>query len=248
MNNKIPISLTIYSTTKGHYGNDTLETTIKHLNKKFLIEEFGCAYCHLKVSTGHEEKSLKITKDNKKYGIKTISTIKDWNRQDNNMAEAYFLDMYRLMSENDIHSNPYVFFLEDDWLINTDFDLNFYFSEAIKLLKKDSTMLAVRINNEEHSDTSKSVKINNTFFLQGKNYTQYGPTLTFQPTIMRTRDWYATVRFINKNWYVFKDQHCELVSGNVMRYLFADNPTPFAFFNPDKVNCKHIGTKDFGNE
>lgn len=241
---QIPISICLFTTTKGHYKFNTHNHTLNRLNELIPLDDIG-KFAHVKVSSGHNNKLEKISHDLSKFGFKTLYTEQDWNREDNNHASAYYQDMLTLLNHNDVHKNPYILFLEDDWLINCEGDLLFYFKEAIKYLKEDKDLLAIRINHEINKDTSKAFRVNNNFYLQNKDYTQYGPTLTFQPTIMRTRDWYTSVRLINKNWEQFKNQHCELVSGNVIRYLFSDSARPFAFFNPEKLNCTHIGCKEF---
>lgn len=237
---KFPISVTLYSTSKGHHNQDTYAHTIKHLAAKLPLDSFGSLNVHIKVSEGHGEKAMGMIEDLHKSGFFTYVTQGDWNREGNNHAEAYYKDMLTLMSQDTVHQNEYILFLEDDWLINCD-NLAFWLSEGIKCLKNNKDILCVRVNDEINQDVSKATTINKYIYVQNRDAGRWGPTLTFQPTLMRTRDWYCAVRQINRDWELIKNQHCELLSGFYMSRLFSNSPTPFAFFDPSKINATHIG-------
>jgi len=245
---KLPISLTLYTTTKGHFGCKTnYQHTVKSLSNQISIKEFGSATAHIKISEGEMEGGLEMSEFLSKAGLNILSTEKNWNREGNNHAEGYFQDMMVMMNSESVHKNEFILFLEDDWIINTD-KLDFWLSEGVKCLKKNKDILCVRINDEINKDVSRATSINKYIYTQDSDYTIYGPTLTFQPTLMRTRDWYAAVRHINKDWEKVKNQHCELISGYYMHSLFSNSPTPFAFFDPEKINATHIGTEKFAKE
>ena len=86
----------------------------------------------------------------------------------------------------------------------------------------------------------RSIKKSHNFYTQDLDYTQYGPTFTFQPNINRTSEifvaWMAAQELLDK----LDTHHCELVSGAILKNL-TDSNTPFSFFNPKKIYSKHIG-------
>ena len=247
MSRKLPISLCLYLTTKGHWGyKDCYKHTVKNIDSHIPLEDFGSLVAHVKVSSGDNEKPFVDFLE--QYGFKVLVTHEDWNRKENNHAEAYFKDMLTVMSDDLTHQNEFVIHQEDDFLWNCNkHDSVFFWIHAIGLLKNDKNLLAVRMNDEINQDVSKSKEIDHYTYRQNLNYTQWGPTLTFQPTIMRTRDWYFSVEMINKYWESLKGQHCELTSGLAMRN-FTSSRTPFYFFNPKMFNCQHIGSEEFAKK
>lgn len=243
---KIPVSITFYCTTLGHFKYQyCYKHSLSHLNEKLSLSSFNSLDAHIKISSGQDDVANEIKSDLKNFGFNVYTTEKDWNRKGNNHAAGYYADMLTLMSTTTVQQSPYVLLLEDDWLINCEKDLALYLSKGIELLKKCPEILCVRINDEINKDVTKSARVSNEIYLQNEDYSDFGATLTFQPTIMRARDWLAAVRFINKNWGQFKCSHCEIVSGHVMRYLFSDSSRPFAFFDPDQINATHIGSEEF---
>ena len=247
--NSLPISLTLYTTTKGHFGyKDCAKDTVDHLSK---IDEgcFSNKSAHIKVCDSQEGEDkcedLKSFFESKQIDVST--TKGNWNRKNNNHAVEYFKDMETLMNQDSVHDNEFILFHEDDWIINTQKPLMYLLQEGIRLMKGNKDILCVRINADTNTDLSKTSKITKDIYIQNEDYTQYGPTITFQPTLMRTRDWYAAVRQINRNDLRFKS-HCELLSGMFMKGLFATVSTPFAFFDPNTINATHIGSEEFAKE
>ena len=247
MSQKLPISLCLYLTTKGHWSyKDCYRHTVRNISSHIPLDNFGSLVAHVKVSSGDSETPfVKFLEEN---GFKVLVTYQDWNRKDNNHAEAYFKDMLKVMGDEEVHKNEFVIHQEDDfpWQVEKR-DAVFYWNHAIKLLKSDKDLLAVRVNDEINQDVSKAKKIDQFTFQQNLDYTRWGPTLTFQPTIVRTRDWFFSVEMINKYWENLKDQHCELTSGLAMRN-FTSSRTPFYFFDPKMFNCRHIGSEEFAKE
>ena len=72
------------------------------------------------------------------------------------------------------------------------------------------------------------------------NYTQYGPTFTFQPNISRTNEifiaWKEAQNYLDK----LGSYHCELMSGDLLKKM-TNSKTPFSFFNTHRVYAEHIG-------
>jgi hypothetical protein len=249
---KIPVSLTFYTTSKGHFGNrDCYRSTIERLVEDGILYSFSERVAHIKDSGEGTEDIKRFLVD---HGFEIKIRKGEWDNHNHVSKNSdfpiagYYGDMFNLMSEQSVQNNEFIFFLEDDNIINNKKELTYFLKEGVNLLRKNKDILCIRINRtdiEGWDDISKATKITKDIYVQDEDYTKYGPTLTFQPTIMRTRDWFAAVRFINKNWDQFKDSHCEIVSGHVMRYLFSDASKPFAFFDPELISCEHIGTREF---
>ena len=247
--NSLPVSLTLYTTTKGHFGyKDCPKHTVDHIS---TIGEgcFSSKSVHIKVCDNKDgdEKFKDLDRYFKKKSFNVVSTKGSWNRKNNNHAIEYFKDMETLMNEDLVHDNEFIFFHEDDWIINTEKPLIYLLQEGIKYMRRNKDLICVRVNADINTDISKATKISNDIYLQNEDYTQFGPTITFQPTLMRTRDWYAAVRQINRNDLRFKS-HCELLSGMFMKGLFATVNTPFAFYDPNVINATHIGSEEFAKE
>jgi hypothetical protein len=247
---KLPISLAFFTSTKGHWGyQDCYKHTINSISESVFTDVFSGLFAHIK-NSGEGFEEIEDWLKQKGFFVKIRDGI--WDNHgtifESEEVLGYYGDMLNLLSENDLLKNEFILFCEDDNTINCNGDFTEFLSRGMSLLKNRADILSVRINRTDcanWNDLSKSTKIDDYIYLQNEDYTKVGPTLTFQPTIMRTRDWYSSVRFINNNWNQFKNAHCELVSGFVMKYLFTDSKKPFAFFNPDKISCDHIGIEEF---
>lgn len=242
------VALVLYTSTKGHFDyKECYQHTVKRLMGQLPLFSFFYKIAHIKVSQGEEAFADEMECWLKVNGFKVLRTQGEWKHdcQNNSHAKEYYKDMYKTLSDKKLHDYPYVLCMEDDWLLSfTDSKGESYMRKAVDVLDSDFNKLCVRINNKAENDTSKATKISESIFMQNLDYTPYGPTYTFQPTIVRTKEWYHSVRLINNNLQILDTQHCELVSGNVLKN-FTDDQCPFLFFDPEEANAEHIGEQDW---
>lgn len=243
---KDDLALVLYTSTKGHFGyKNSYQFTVNRLQEQ--IESFKWLYklAHIKVSPDEKEIGEEMKKWLNNKGFRVILTEADWKHDDptNSHAKEYYKDKYKTFSNEELNKRRYVLFCEDDWLVDFGKKGDLYLNKAIEFLDRDLNYLCVRVNNEIERDTSKATPVEEFIYKQNKDYTNFGPTLTFQPTIIRTAEWRLALRFINKNLTILNNVHCEILSGSMIK-SFTDNETPFCFFNPKVINCEHIGEKE----
>jgi hypothetical protein len=153
--------------------------------------------------------------------------------------------MYR---DKNVLGCDYSFWVEDDWVIRLANGSHYYgytrefLFEAMEILRHNPELLSVRFNNQP-CDEDKVIR-KDGYLLQGENYTQWGPTFTFQPTVVRTRDMYIAYKLIEENQDKIGNLHIELQSGLGLKQLSLSK-TPFAFFDYNEVKSVHIGVPNY---
>ena len=233
------LALLLFTSSRGHFGfTNSHEFVVNNFIGKAC---FDLKLAHIKFQDG-EETVLRNTESfliNK--GYKVLKTKGEWKHNSSSHAKEYYKDQLKLLSS---HGKPYSLQNEDDFIIKTsDKSIHFYLKKGIEFLERNPQALCVRINAEPDWHLNGSTYIEEFIYRQDEDRTVYGSTFTFQPTILRTRDYLAALRIINNNLHLLDSVHCEILSGQVFKQ-FSDDKSPFYFFDPDLVWCEHIGEKE----
>lgn len=244
------LAIVLYTSTKGHFGyKDCYKHTVERMEKEIPFFNSFTKVAHIKYSKKDGEDQLvemETFLNNKGFVVEI--TKGEWGHNNESHANGYYRDMLTTLSKTCLHKYPYVFVVEDDWQLSFNGLFSSAVSEALSFLDKDLDALCVRVNRDTHDDTHMADHTDfKLIFRQGEDYTPYGPTFTFQPTIVRLKEWYHSVRVICKaidaDPELFKKTHCELISGQVLKQ-FSDSDCPFYFFDPEVINAKHIGEEE----
>ena len=233
--------LLMFTSAKGHFGyKNSYEFVMNDLWKHGFTSVFK-KIAHIKYR-GNEDHDAELIEENLKFNsYEVIKTRGDWEHNSSSHAKEYYKDQLKLFSS---HAKPYSLFQEDDYFLHCSGETIYkYFYEAIEFLEKNPQALCVRINAEPDRHINGATKITDSIYRQDEDRTVYGSTFTFQPTILRTRDYLAALRIINNNLHLLDSVHCEILSGQVFKQ-FSDDKSPFYFFDPDLVWCEHIGEKE----
>ena len=255
------VGIVLYTSTKGHFGyRDCYKETVEHLQKQFPATFENTFYneihklAHIKVSPDETDliqdmQTFLFAKD-----FQVLTTEKEWNHNNISHANGYYADMLKCFSNPQVLRQELVLFLEDDWLISTHYEsMLSVINYAVAFMRQNPNKLCLRINRDtdkvpdfkilKHAQESGHLLI----LEQGPKATPYGPTMTFQPTFVRPREWYHALRLINnrvaKDPDLLEKYHCELISGDTMK-VFSDDPSPFCFFGQGLVDAEHIGEKE----
>ena len=235
---KLPLNLIVFCTTMGHGGRHTYKDSIVNLYDKIDSNLFANKILHLKTRDGEE-----IIADEIKEFCNSVD-IRVYHAENHQVHSAgYFKDIYKAYSDLDIRKQKYSFWLEDDELLQVNkISLEDVFKKSIEFLDNNPDQLCVRLNraDEFQDDNSDYLVENENIFTQAINYTQYGPTFTFQPNVSRTSEIFLAWKTAQKYLDKLGSYHCELVSGEILKKMSNSN-TPFSFFNPSKAYSKHIG-------
>lgn len=238
------LGLCVFTTTKGHYGRDDLyKLTIENLKDLGVLDKFNYKVVHIKQFGNDTDKVNILTEYFTSNGFFVITSTKEKTEKLEEYHNEYQKDITKMFSNGLVNRSEFSLWLEDDWVIKTKENLWNEFQYACEILKNEKDLLSVRINHEEPTE-DKYIKYNHKINLQGDNYTQWGPTFTFQPTIVRTRDAYQAYRIINQHNKNIGHLHIELQSGIGFKVL-SEFKNPFAFFKPSIIKAYHIGAPPF---
>lgn len=240
------LAIVLYTTTKGHFGyKDCYKHTVERMLKEIPFFDSYRKVAHIKYSKEDGENQLiEMETFLNKYGFNVLITKGDWSHNKNSHSQEYYKDMLKVFCSTEIRSKKYTFICEDDELLNFKGSFSKSVGAAISFLEKHRNALCVKVNRDIETDLSKATEVfDDLIYSQDNDYTPWGPTFTFQPTIVRSSEWMHSLRIINKNLHLLDRVHCELISGQVFKQ-FSDSTNPFLFFNPNKINTKHIGLEE----
>ena len=241
----LPLNLIIFSTTMGHGGKHTYKEVIDRL----LGQIDGCLFAnkalHLKSRQGEEKIADEIKSFCSDFGIKVIETREEIvHHSENHLSHSagYFKDIYTAYSDLEIRKQKYSLWLEDDWIFKSKLCLETAFKECLKFLDDNPDQLCVRFNGAKDFDDPEGEFLSESenIYTQAINYTQYGPTFTFQPNINRTTEIFIAWKSAQNYLHKLGSYHCELMSGDLLKGA-TNSKTPFSFFNTKKIYAEHIG-------
>lgn len=236
------MNLCFFTTTKGHFGRkDIYKITVENLFSKVPYHYFFNRVAHIKVSPGEESVADEMEGYLTSRKFHVLKSLGEWQHHKMSHGYEYNKDIYAMFSNDIVGRDRFSLWLEDDWILNGE-DVGYKLSEAQNFLKFDPNYLSVRVNAERYDDDK--ILDNGKFKVQKENYTNWGPTFTFQPTVVKTDSIHYAYTLLRRNWEQMKHLHVELQSTYCIRGLVA-NPTPFAMFDYDQLNCTHIGAPPF---
>lgn len=233
------LAILLFSTSRGHFGfKNSYEFVVDNLVGKV---GFGLKLAHIKFQEGEEDTLINMGDFLEKKGYAVLRTEGKWKHNSISHAEEYFKDQLKLFSA---HAKPYSLLAEDDFVIKTSAkSIEFYLKHGVQFLEDNPQALCVRVNSEPDRHLNGATKIDDLIYRQDEDRSKWGSTFTFQPTIVRTRDYLFALKLINQNLNLLETTHCELLSGYVFKQ-FSDDKSPFYFFDPDLIWCEHIGEKE----
>lgn len=237
------VTLGFFTSTKGHFGRkDTYQYTFESLINQDIFSIIDEFVIHIKVSPEEDKIASEIEKwfqsklKGKNYNI--LKTKGSWAHDDASHREGYTRDIYKVLSHSD--PNDLFFWMEDDWIIEGDNPSDKLW-ESLERFEYLET-LNIRINNQPLEKDVEDYAPN--LFRQGPKYTQWGPTMTFQPNLSRVRDLQIIYNLILKDWERHKNIHIELINGEMAKMILPD--PHFLLFDYNELKARHIGTpKEF---
>jgi hypothetical protein len=241
------LNLCVFITTRGHYGRkDIYKTSVPNLFSKIEKSFFKDRIVHIKRFDGDDDVYREMFQFFFAMGFYIIeSKYESSGKELAVYHNEYQKDIVKMFENERVQSNEFSLWFEDDWIIKyKERSLDSYLTHGCSSLRKNKDLLSVRINCEAPESPDKTVRYDEYLLLQNVNYTQWGPTFTFQPTIIRSRDAMLAYRIIQENQQSIGHLHIELQSGLGFKRLSRSN-TPFAFYDMDKLRCFHIGSSPF---
>lgn len=239
------LTVCLYTSTKGHFGRkDIYKTTALHLLGS--LEETGHResvkkIAHVKVDPGEDLLADEMFRWLKGAGFLVIVSRGEWKHGDESHQVEYIKDQ---MAVNDNIKTQFLLHLEDDWVIKPILPGSSTSSFLLYGMDRlsDPNITQVRIPRY----TNEPDRIRGLMVKHGIDGRVSGPfsgiylcnDWSNNPFIARTRDIRAALTFVTRSTL---PKHSEHGVGKAMS-LLGWSELPFAFFDPEKIRCYHLGT------
>lgn len=237
----LPLTLVLFTSTKGHFGRDTYQRTVNDWLHQLPAHNWAALHANVKWEPGQETKCDEMKVWLKARGFVVTTPCQAWRHQDPSHQQGYLDDMYLVTST--IKSSYYLH-LEDDFLLcpQQRFDTDAWLAGAIRCLEHDTSLLQVRFarwaNEVERIESLKVKHGIDAKVIRNTNGDFWHSDWSNNPFVARTRDVHAALRFLS---VTNLPRHSEHGLATAMK-LLTHNQTPFYSFDPSKVYCRHIGT------
>jgi len=239
----LPITLAMFTSTKGHYDKDTYPTTVKYLETIKHPPFFRKMVAHIKYEgTKDAYKRVAMNGFFRQHSFDVIENEGQWKHNDNSHYVEHSKDICRLMQSSQVQSNPYVFWIEDDVILKAPEGFEHVKArivQAMDYLDKHPEKMCVRVLDRED--------ILPSLLISDKGDDLIFPHLdcfSFRANVMRSRDAWTLGSFFKNNFPTVQGIHIERYATEVLRAISGDG-VPFACFHLDKLRHIHIGSQEF---
>lgn len=224
----------LFVTTKGHFGRKTdWITTLNNINRQFPLKQFAGKIASLKISPGEEAIGKDIEDQLISFGFKVLIKTASWSRGTNHQV-AYNEDIYRLSIDPLINKQPYVWWLEDDGILDMHGrSLESLLSDSIDMLSEDADLLTVRVRRRGDDRGPEACPATNPHFF-------YSTDFNFQPAVLRSRDFQLAALFIARNPHLTSQVQIEAL-WRIILNNFTRKPSCHAVWECDWAEVYHIG-------
>lgn len=237
---KIPVTIALFTTTKGHFDKTTFyQDTISQLNKLIPLNLFTGRVVHIKREIGeiHDKVYEEMLSFFTGLDFKILSTYGSWKHYDGSHYDEHAKDICTLMSSKEAQSSSYVLWIEDDVLVEC-VDFQKALSVATSFLEENPSIMNFAIRDildngllQNERQVSDLVRV----FGDGANF-------SFRCSLFRARDVFALSAFYKNSFKFGKSPHIEAFAAQILSFLSCNNQC-LAFFNRDFCSHKHIGIK-----
>lgn len=231
--NKLPITLALFTSSKGHFGRKTdYKLTLNHWDKQIPLSQFNLI-AHVKVTPGDEVLADEMKVDLERRGFHVLTTVAAWNRGLSHGSE-YLRDMTTLSKDPKVYQSPYFLLLEDDSLaISHQLPLIDLLLKSCQMLSDNHELLSVRLlRRHDNQPSLGDVMCNPDCF--------YSPNTDFQPLIMRSLDFYRLCMVLEANPKACEQTHCEMLWRLILDQ-FSRSQLKHVLYKADHAETIHIG-------
>lgn len=237
----LPITLALFTSTRGHFGRDTYQTTVNDWLRQVPATDWSELRANIKWEPGQEAKRDEMKMWLVSRGFVVTTPCMAWKHHDDSHQEGYLRDIALVTSEI---TTPYYLHLEDDMLLRADRPIERYLADAVAKLEQFPSTLQIRFARWAN-EAERIAGLKAKHGIDAKLEVQPNGDLSHNdwsnnPFIARTRDVRAAVYFL---FGTALPKHSEHGLGTMMRFLGHDT-YPFHTPSPAKVYCRHIGTLD----
>jgi hypothetical protein len=238
---QIPITLLFFTSTKGHFGfKDIYLDTLNYLNRKIPLSSFAQKIAHIKVSSLEQEQAAKMTAELEKRGFTVIAVTADWSHGIAHQNE-YMKDLIRVSKRPEVYKNDYVLWLEDDspFEFHNEVTIERGFYRSLTLLTENPDLISVRFLRRNDLHDSPIIEVPN----KPTDYF-YSPHYNFQPSILRSRDFFLACKIIEDNFDKITNVQSEMLWRLVLGPMSRSELKHIVWW-PDYGETYHLGSPDY---
>lgn len=234
----LPLTLALFTSTRGHFGRDTYQDTVNDLLRQ-LPTGWEALHANVKWEPGEETKRDEMKAWLEARGFTVTTPCKQWKHHDATHQEGYLEDIGLVMEQI---KTPYYLHLEDDMWLRSEEPLERHLAEAIEILSEYPNCTQVRFARwANEADRIKGLRAKHG--IDAKIAVDAHGDMSHNdwsnnPFIARARDVNAAVRFVFSSDV---PRHSEHGLGAMMR-LLGHADVPFFTPSPAKIRCRHMGT------
>ena len=238
MSHRLPISLCLFSSTKGHHGRKTdWRITLDHWNKQVPLSLFNLV-AHLKVSPDEEGLGNEMESDLRGRGFHVIKTVGDWKRGLSH-GESYLGDQIIVSKDPAIYKCPYFLLVEDDSPVvcnqGTLEDLLLKSCDMLAANHELVTVRTIRRGDYEGGVPQITPDEDPRYF--------WSPNTDFQPMILRSLDFYRLGVILEANPEYCRQVQCEALWAAILRG-FSRSEKRHLVWKPSFAETIHIGVAE----
>lgn len=234
---KIPLSVFMMSSTKGHFGFDTYLTTLDHFARQIPWEAISVKVAHIKVTPGEEAKGEQMKAEFERRGFKVLMTVAAWQRGTSHQV-SYCADLVTVSKEPSLYLNPHVLWLEDDGTLSTvSVPLDQILARMVAFLDASPELVSVRFIREP--DFAGGVPV-----FAPTSETFFSPNVDFQPLLIRSRDFFLAAKVVESNPEVQQTTQIELLWRLILDQ-FSRNEHKHLVWLPSVAHSIHLGVPDY---
>ena len=235
----LPITAALFTTTKGHFGNDQIyKSTVEDFDKKF--PNITNRIAHIKVCEKERGKEDDMKSFLGKYGFKCFVSYADWKHSDVSHYIEHAKDIIKILNLKEVHSMPYMLWLEDDFIFEgKEISEEGAIRDSIKLLEEDKDIVSVRF--PRNSEVQKKLNC-----LEYNDKTKVYPWgFTFNPNVSRVRDLYLASIIMEENYLQqARHFHIEAFFSKAIENI-SKSENPYICWNYEVIQNRHIGVENF---
>lgn len=242
MSHVLPITLALFTSTKGHFGcRDLYKATLTHWDRQIPLGLFGARVAHVKVTPGDEEIAAEMMADLTARGFRVLQTVADWHRGLSHGA-SYLSDMVTVSKERATYTQPYFLLVEDDSpVVVHDGNLEDLLLKSCAMLETDHEMVTARVmrRGDDRGPTVDLGLIDERFF--------WSVDTNFQPLVMRSLDYYRLCIALETNPDACARVQCERLWRLILD-SFSRSPYKHLVWEIDHAETVHLGTQDYATK